>query len=271
MPLTTAGIAYDRSELPGSTSRLLFLHAGVADRRMWQPQWIELADRYDLTRLDLRGFGESATMPSGNRFSHAGDVVALMDELGLRDAHLIGSSFGAGVALEVALTDPRRVRSLLLCPPGGSALDTLTDDLNAFIRRERQAMATGDLDAAIEANVDAWLVGRGRTTGELDATLVEQVRVMQRRAFEASEIVTDAEEIEFVPPALERLDEIASPTLVLVGALDMDTVLMSADRLCSGIAGASRLDWPDCAHLPSLEQPRRFADLIERWVPTGRG
>jgi 3-oxoadipate enol-lactonase len=53
---------------------------------------------------------------------------------------------------------------------------------------------------------------------------------------------------------------------VLVGGLDLDTVHDAAGRVVAGIAGARRVDWPDAGHLPSLEDPAAFADLLLDWV-----
>jgi pimeloyl-ACP methyl ester carboxylesterase len=89
---------------------------------------------------------------------------------------------------------------------------------------------------------------------------------MQRRAFEVIAGWDDVEEDEMDPPALDRLGEIGIPVLVLVGGLDLDTVHDAAGRVVAGIAGARRVDWPDAGHLPSLEQPAAFADLLLHWV-----
>ncbi|MCA1782606.1 MAG: alpha/beta fold hydrolase [Dermatophilaceae bacterium] len=149
MPITSAGIAYDRRPGASQGPALLFLHTGVAERRMWDRQWADLPAELDLTRLDLRGFGESTTAPPGGSFSHTVDALVLMDELGLGRVHLVGSSLGAGVAVELALTDPERVDSLLLAPPGGCLIATASDALRAFFIREGDALDRGDLDAAV--------------------------------------------------------------------------------------------------------------------------
>lgn len=266
MSVTAAGLAYERAVgRSPAAQRLLLLHAGVADRRMWDPQWQALTD-LDRTRLDLRGFGKSTGAPAGGRFSHAEDVVAAMAELGLHGVHLVGSSFGAGVAVEVALLAPERVASLLLCPPGGSLLAVLTDDLEEFFGRESEALAAGDVTAAVDANVDTWLVSRARRREDVDSDLIELVSRMQRDAFAAAETLggVDADELE--PPATERLSEIAVPTLVVVGDLDLDTVQEAADRVAAGIAGAAQQRWSGVAHLPSLEEPERFTRLLREWV-----
>ncbi len=264
MPVTSSGIAYDCLSPHGGVP-VLFLHAGVADRRMWDPQWEALSATWDLARLDLRGFGSSDRAPAGP-LSAVGDVMATMDEAGWGGVHLVGASLGAGVAVEVALTAPERVVSLCLCPPGGSLLATRTEDLVAFAREENAALEAADLDAAVEANVRAWVVGPGRTETDVDPGVVAAVRRMQRRAFQIDAILGDVERVEMTPPAVERLEEITVPTLILLGGHDLETTKDAADRLTVGIRQAQRIEWPDAAHLPSLEHPDRFTDLLRGWL-----
>jgi 3-oxoadipate enol-lactonase len=161
VPVTSSGIAYDCSSRHGGLP-VLFLHAGVADHRMWDPQWDALAATWDIARLDLRGFGSSDRAPTGP-VSEVEDVMATMEEAGLGRVHLVGASLGSGIALEVALTVPERVASLCLCPPGGSLLATRTQDLVAFAEEENAGLQAADLEAAVEANIRAWVVGPGRT------------------------------------------------------------------------------------------------------------
>jgi pimeloyl-ACP methyl ester carboxylesterase len=66
------------------------------------------------------GYGE--TLPPAGPWSHHADLLALIDELGLGRAHLVGTSMGAGIAVEAALARPRAVASLLLVAPGGALL-----------------------------------------------------------------------------------------------------------------------------------------------------
>ena len=117
---TSAGIAYDRAG-PRGDLPVVLIHAGVADRRMWDPLWLPLTAERDVIRLDLRGFGESVTRPRG-LLCPADDVLDTLTEVGIDSSHLVGASFGAGVAVEVALTRPEMVASLLLSAPGGSLI-----------------------------------------------------------------------------------------------------------------------------------------------------
>lgn len=77
---TPGGIAYDRSG-PRSDLPAVLIHAGVADRRMWDRLWPVLTAERDVVRLDLRGFGESAVRPRG-ALAPVDDVLETFAELG---------------------------------------------------------------------------------------------------------------------------------------------------------------------------------------------
>jgi 3-oxoadipate enol-lactonase len=261
---TVTGIAYDRAG-PRDRPTVVLLHAGVADRRMWDPLWPELTAERDALRLDLRGFGESGRRPAGP-LDPVGDVLDTLTELGVDRCHLVGASFGAGIAVEIALTRPELVASLLLAAPGGSLIAERTPDLDAFIEAERVAVNSDDLDAAVEANLAWWLDGPGRDETAVDPAVRELVRQMQRRAFELTADWDDVVERELEPPALERLNEITVPTLVLVGGLDLQAILDTAATLADQITSATRIVWPDTAHLPSMERPSDFHLLLRDWL-----
>ncbi len=262
--VTSNGIAYDRAG-PRGRLPVVLIHAGVADRSMWDPIWPQLTSERDVIRVDLRGFGDSGARPDG-ALAHPGDVLGALNELDVDRCHVVGASFGAGVAVEVALTRPSAVASLLLAAPGGSLLAEMTPDLRAFFDAERAALKRGDLDAAVEANVSWWVTGTCRSADQVDPSARERVRRMQRRAFEITADWEDVAAQELDPPALDRLSEIEVPVLVLVGGLDLDTVHDAAARVAAGIAGARRVDWPDAGHLPSLEDPDAFVELLREWI-----
>lgn len=257
-------LAYDRAGPTGGVPVLL-IHAGVADRRMWEPQWAALTRRHDVVRLDLRGFGESTSRPSVP-FAHHDDVADTLAALGVERAHLIGCSFGAGVAVELALAHPDLVASLLLAAPGGSLMTEMSPELRHFFDAEHEAMDRGDLDAAVQANLDWWVDGPRRDADAARSEVRDLVATMQRRAFEVTADWDDVEEVELDPPTAERLGELAVPTLVLEGALDIATIGVAARDVSAQVPGARHEVWPDTAHLPSMERPEDFRALLEEWL-----
>jgi len=233
------------------------------------PQWSALTSELDTVRLDLRGFGDSAQRPAGP-LSPVEDVLDTCAELDIERCHLVGASFGAGVAVELALTAPERVESLLLSAPGGSLIPELTPDLVAFDEVELAALERGDLTAAVEANVSTWVDGPRRGPTEVDGEVRDAVATMQRRAFEITAGWDDVAARELDPPALDRLGEVRARTLVLVGGHDLQAIHDAADRLVDGVPDVRRVDWPDVAHLPSMERPHDFLSLLRAWVDRGR-
>lgn len=85
-------MAYDDA---GEGAAVVFLHAGIADRRMWRHQAAALHGRLRIVTVDLPGYGESA-VPTGPYANH--DAVAgLLDQLEIEAAALVGCSFGGKV------------------------------------------------------------------------------------------------------------------------------------------------------------------------------
>jgi 3-oxoadipate enol-lactonase len=260
-------LSHERSG-PSGPIPLLLIHAGIADRRMWDPIWPTLTATRDVVRVDLRGYGESTERPDGP-WSPRADVLEVLDHLGIDRVHAIGCSFGAGVAFEVALERPGLVASLVLAAPGGALLTERTDELVAFFEDEGAAVDAGDLDAAAEANVVAWVDGPHRGPDVVPAAVRDAVRAMQRRAFDVNvgwpDDVWEAED-ELDPEASQRLGEITAPTLVISGKLDIDSVQLAADHLLAGLDNVRGVTWDDVAHLPSMERPDDFAAEVLDWV-----
>jgi 3-oxoadipate enol-lactonase len=247
-------------ETAGRGGPVLLLHAGVCDSRMWDPQWDTVAAAHHAVRYDLRGFGRSPLPPAP--FSHARDLLELLDRLGIGRAALVAASFSGRVALEVALVRPELVDALVLVDA------TLPDhdwsqEVRAFMAEEDDAFERGDLDAAVEANLRMWVDGRGRDAGLVDPAVRERVRQMQRQAFQLQLAAgEEADEQPLVTDVGERLGEVAAPSLIVVGEHDVADVHAIAVRLASQLSDARGVVVPGAAHLPSMERPGQFNDLL---------
>jgi pimeloyl-ACP methyl ester carboxylesterase len=157
----------------------------------------------------------------------------------------------------------------VLSAPGGALLTEKTDELAAAWELEGKAMEAGDVDAAVEVNVTAWVDGPHRGPDVVPAAVRDAVRTMQRRNFDITldwpDEVWEADD-ELDPEAHERLDEITVPTLVISGELDIDSIRIAADHLLAGVRNVRGVVWPDVAHLPSMERPADFAAEVLDWV-----
>ncbi len=233
------------------------MHAAVGDRGLWDPQFDVFAERFRVVRYDLRGFGDSP-LP-GVPFSHADDLLALLDELGIERAALVGNSFGGRVALDFALAAGERVTALVLVAAdlGGHERST---ELATFGAEEDALLDAGKLEDAVELNLRTWL-------GDVEPNVRERVGAMQRHAFEVLLAAYAGEPypepVGWVePPAAERLGEIAAPTLVLVGDEDLPDFRAIAERLAADIPRAKRAVIDGAKHLPGIERREELNRLV---------
>lgn len=252
--LNGARIHYERA---GEGMPVIFLHAGVTDSRLWEPQVAEFSKHFDVIRPDMRGFGKSDLPP--RPWNARADLLALMDELKLKPAHLVGCSMGGSLALDFALDHPERVSKLVLVDAGvsGQKPDTKYEPLWADVEAADQA---GDHVALNQAEAHLWLDGPYRPKGYVRQELRDLFLDMNGANMDNDWASAPNEHLE--PPAIERLSEVTARTLVVVGDKDLEPMLHTADLLASSIKGARKVVIHDAAHLPSLEHPEEFNRVV---------
>jgi len=249
-----ANIHYRRE---GAGFPIVMLHAGVADSRMWQAQADEFAKQFDVVRPDMRGFGDSE-LPA-RPWKPREDLLALMDELRLKPAHLVGCSMGGSLAIDFAIDHPERISKLVLVGAGisGGKEDPRHEGLYAEVTA---ADERHDMNAVNEAEMYLWLDGPYRPRGYAAQPLRDLFLDMNGKNLDADWSTAPMQALE--PPAATRLSEITAPTLVIVGDKDLEPIRETADLLASSIAGAHKVVIQDAAHLPNLEHPAEFNRIV---------
>ncbi len=254
-PINAAHIYY---EIAGTGPAVVLLHAGIANSRMWDAQFAALAQHYRVLRYDLRGYGQT-TAPA-MAYTHHADLNALLDQLGIERAVLIGCSNGGRAAMNFALTYPQRAAGLVMVcsSPEGFQFERAPSPLRDAINA---AFDAGDLETTARLETQLWVVGQRRKPEEVPAAMLDLVYEMNLIAL-TKEVAGVGDEGDIEPPAAERLDELKLPVLVMVGELDSPVSFAAGNLMLGLIAGARTVVISDTAHLPNMERSDEFNRLV---------
>ncbi|NUT55087.1 MAG: alpha/beta hydrolase [Thermoleophilia bacterium] len=231
--------------------RVLLLHAGIADRRMWARQIAALeAAGHRVAAPDLPGFGVEPLVPP--TVDYVGFAAGLLDEPGA----VVGCSFGGRVALELAAARPDLVARLVLVAPGLASTEW-SEESQAGFAAEEELLERGDLDGAARQQAAMWLAP------DAAADVRELTEAMTVRSYE-QQLPVDGQ-VRGVWPEVSaetRLAELDVPTLVVVGDADLPELHALAERIAGALPDAKLQTIPAAGHLPSLERPDELNRLL---------
>jgi 3-oxoadipate enol-lactonase len=253
----SARIAYD---VAGSGEPVVLVHAGVANRSMWDDQVEALADAYRVIRHDTRGFGQTET--EAVPFSNRADIADLLDHLGERSAHLVGLSRGGQIALDFTIEYPERVRSLTVVAGGVGGYESPAElPMETWEAVEAMEEAR-DWEALSDWETAFWADGPGQSP--------DRVPEVRRRVHDWVLANYRAERVEgepqpLDPPAETRLAGLRAPLLVMLGTLDDPGTVDSMRHLAASVSGA-QLEEFESAHMVNLEHPPRFNRLLRAFL-----
>jgi 3-oxoadipate enol-lactonase len=257
-----AQLSYDVAGDP-SAPAIVFVHAGVATRAMWDPQFCDLARDHYVIRYDTRGYGES---PGEDvEFADRHDLIAVLDALEIARATFIGGSRGGRIALDAALDAPDRVTGLVTIgsTPGGQDQDGATERELEMLAQMQAASEAGDVEALMHVEIAYWDLGPSREIEDVDPAFLQR----------AIELNVGAAHWDFAgldqpldPPAVSRLGEVTCPALVVVGEHDVTESKLGYELLMAGLPNAEGLRFADSAHLPSVELAEQFTSDLRAWL-----
>ena len=249
--MTTARLSYRLDGPPGAPVVVLSNSLGTTTK-LWDAQIPELTRYFRVLRYDHRGHGLSDSPPGPYEISDlGGDLVALLDELGIEQVGVVGLSLGGMVGLWVAIHAPERVASLVLCctaavlPPASAWRDRA-----ATVRSSGTSVLAGTL-------FERWFTPAWRAS-----------HPDQRERFSAMLASCDAEGYASCCEAIASMDmsedvgAVAAPTLVICGAEDPVVTPQAGVDLAGAIPAASLLVLGGAAHLANVEQPDRFSTAL---------
>jgi 3-oxoadipate enol-lactonase len=257
MPLVQARDVQLDCERSGSGPPLLLIMGMSGTLRHWGEPLLEpLRDSFETIVYDHRGVGDSSRVQEPFTIGElAEDAAALLDALQVPSAHVMGISMGGMVAQELAVSHPRRLRSLVLgCTYCGGSGSVLTSE--QVLRRLAEAMSCGDraIRAAWEANVSrgfaaeeqAWetFLEIGREGAVAVPVIMEQMRAIAGHDTSG------------------RLGQVQAPTLIVHGTEDEMLPVANAHAIAAHMPRARVEIFEGVGHLFFWEEPERSAELV---------
>lgn len=240
----------------GAGDPVLLVHGSLCDCRYWVPQMKALASRYRVIAVSLRHHWPTSTPADDGSFSvsqHALDLLGLLDHLELPRAHVVGHSRGGRVALELALRQRERTRSLVLADPGAQFADEPRRAVATFVAEATSRVRSGDIEGGLGLFVDA-------VNGE--DTWARMIAGFKRMAHDnAGTLLGQAIE----PVQTLSNDDLATldlPALLIGGAASPPRYAHILDRLAAGLPHARRVTIEGAAHGMNLAKPHSFNTAV---------
>jgi 3-oxoadipate enol-lactonase len=234
---------------------VLLVHALGLDRLMWEPVLDRLAIGRRVFAYDIRGHGTAVASPSPYTMADtARDLIGVLDALGIDRAHVVGLSFGGGIAQTAALAHPDRFASLAL-------LATTDHPFDAFEGRAKAAEADG-MSAQVAPSLTRWFTANALAQ---NGPSVRYARDQVRRG-----TVTDWAAAWRAFAGLDvqgRLTGFEPPTLVLAGEADASTTPAIMRGIAGRIPRSIYRELPGTPHMQSLERADLVAAALDDFVP----
>jgi 3-oxoadipate enol-lactonase len=241
---------------------VFFLHAFPLNRAMWDSEIAALLDeqRYRLVSLDWRGFGESDSAGEITSMDVlAGDIVALMDHLGIEKAVLCGLSMGGYVAFACWRQYAQRIGGLILADtrPAADTPEAQANRENVARLAETQG-TTAIADLQLPRLISDY-------TRQHDPLVETRVRQMMNAATPVG-IAAASRGMARRADSSDLLAAISCPTLVITGQQDAIIPPSEAQAYAERIPGAQFAVIPNAGHLSNLEQPDIFLATISGFL-----
>jgi len=230
----------------GEGPAVVLLHPGWGDSTIWDAVVERLPEQSRVIRYDMRGYARSPA-PTGP-FTALGDLIAVLEGLGVGPAIVVGHSGGGATAVSLALTRPDLVRSLILVAPGMDGYPWPEND--PFVVECGTLAQAGDVPGLVALGLRTWAAA-----GD-DALAQAQIR---------SAVAGLYAQQDFLKPdsgTFERLEQISVPTELVLGDLEYSMVTDCAQDAAARIPNCRLTMVPGADHLVPLRAPELIADLI---------
>ncbi len=252
----------------GQGPEVVLVHGALGDYREWAPIGDQLEARYRVVALSRRYHWPGSPPADDAAYSyesHSNDLRSFLNSIG-HPVHLIGHSYGAGVALLTAIRAPQFIRSLTLIEPAfGSLLPAKGPGVEAELVSRDSMTATvrklareGQDERAAEVLID-WVQGSPGGFSKLPAAVREGMLANAKTA--ASTFAVRAPEV-----SCDQLRKLNVPTLVLKGERTRVFYRLIAQEVASCVPGAESATIPSSGHMTIVENPGQTVALVQPFL-----
>jgi len=252
-----ASIYYEKK---GSGDPILLVHGGFLEHTMWDPQIADLSKEHTVISIDLPGHGQS----TGDTSILIKDVIlTVLDSLGINKTSIGGLSLGSAVVQDFVIGYPQRVNKAIFVASGINGYDRKfkIDSLSmSWYNPMRDALERGDTAAAARIFTKSWCIGLFRDSSEMKQSARDYVYTTTLENMREHKVMGWPRFTE--PPAMENIDKISVPVLIIDGNKDLPFIKTASDYLEKTIKGSKRITIPNTAHMPNLEEPELFNKYV---------
>jgi 3-oxoadipate enol-lactonase len=232
MPMASInGVSLSYTDTGGDGAAVVFSHGYLMDSSMFDPQVSALVPEYRVITWDQRGFGGTRATGPFTYWDSAGDVLGLLDHLGIGQAVLVGMSQGGFVSLRAALLAPRLVRALVLIDSQAGQEDPAVAP--AYEQLEQTWLEHGP--APVQDIVASIILGPPDGTVDYEPWFAKWAALDRQETLLPFRCLMDRDDI------TSRLGEIECPALILHGTADTAIPVAKAEVLRAGLAGPAEL------------------------------
>lgn len=261
-------------EIAGRGEPVIFLHGYTLDCRLWDPQFFELAQKYQVIRYDLRGYGKSRNVAINIPYSHPNDLLSLMNTLKISRAHVVGLSLGASEGVDFLAQYPHRLLSLTAACGGVLPMrsaETATTELRTQRNTHRfnQSVASAEKwkKLGVHAYRREWLAQLRAICGPHREVIWPKVQRMVEEWSGVQRVTADYR-MRVEPPAFIRLSQARStriPVLVILGGHDKGNKASSLE-LVRLVSGTKFVRIRNAGHLANMECPIEFTQTLKQFL-----
>lgn len=249
-------------EMGGGADTIVFSHSYLVDSRHFYPQMKALSDRYRCLAYDHRGHGRSEVTEEGYDMENLyADAVAFIEEMHCAPCHFIGLSTGGFIGLRIGIRRPDLLKTLVLMDTSAEA----EPKENLWQYKMLFFVVRWFGYRPVIGRLILLLFGRKFLT---DPARVQEVADWRQRLMSSDRkaMVKFGNGIFARQSVYEQLEQIKTPTLVVVGAEDYPTPVAKAERIAQKIPGAKLVIIPDAGHLCTVEEPAAVNAAIQEFL-----